>query len=115
MWGCFHAHIPVLSSVSTIFPSSIFAFTSVTYPSSCSTSSSIRLNILSAPASAITIEFICWDTCPKGLVNAFTNCKNAAIPPIVNIPFIDNIPPTTATNTYPKFPIFIIHGIKIFA
>ena len=101
-----------------MFPfSSFFAFTNLTYPSSVSGSSSIKAKILSAPASAITIELNCCATCINGCVKLFVNWRYDAMTPnvIPPIPSIANTPPNTAVNTNWRFPILPTTGPMIFA
>ena len=90
------------SSVSVISPlASSFALTSSTYPSSTSGFSSRILKILSAPASAITIELNCWLIWFTGIENDLLNVRKLTRAPMVNppTPFNASIPPTIAQRT----------------
>ena len=95
----------------------MFAFTSVTFPSSTSGSWSISSNILSAPARAIITEFNCCEICIIGWLKLLDNCKNDASAPTVRLtlPFMANAPPIIATNAYSMFPRLLSAGINIFA
>ena len=105
-------------------PFSSFARTKVTYPSSASGSSSIRSNILLAPAIPITTALTCWETWLIFPANCLVIFKNGTTMLMANgspemLTFgtfnIKNNPPASVTATYNRFPILFKIGPSVLA
>ena len=84
LWGCFHAHLPVLVELSVIscVVSSIFALTKVTYPSSTSSFWSSNSKQRVAPAIAIIDVLICIEIWLKLFANCLDIVKKETTTPI---------------------------------
>ena len=69
-----------------------------------------------APASAMMIEFNCWEIWLMGWVKLLDSCKKAAIAPSVRPPPFNAIaPPTMARMTYCRLPMLFMAGMRILA
>ena len=86
-------------------------------PLSTSGFSSRSSNTRPAPASAITMVFICWEIMLTGLEKFLESRRNAASFPSVSPapPEAAIAPPTMASTTYCTLPMLAIMGIRAFA
>ena len=65
------------------------------------------------------MELNCCEICVTGWVNDLVSCRKDAITPMVMLfpttPDSASAPPTTATRTYSRLPMFIMIGMRMFA